>query len=96
MASKGPECSISYESYNDKDKCPRFLGCGHTFCSRCLERLLPGNTIDCPKCRNPGTVPSGVEATVKEFCIIGHGEQNGTQTTRFAKYQGKEAFASRE
>ena len=70
MASKGPECSISYESYNDKDKCPLFLGCGHTFCSRCLERLLPGNTIDCPKCRNPGTVPSGVEGLLKNFALL--------------------------
>ena len=31
---------------------------------------------------------------VKEFCITGHRERNDTQTTRFAKYQRKEAFAS--
>ena len=70
MASKGPKCSICYEDYNDKDKCPRFLGCGHTFCSRCLERLLAGNTIDCPKCRKPGTVPSGVEGLLKNFALL--------------------------
>ena len=69
MASKGPKCSICYGDYNDKDKCPRFLGCGHTFCSRCLERLLAGNTI-CPKCRKQGTVPSGVEGLLKNFALL--------------------------
>ena len=69
MASKGPKCSICYGDYNDKDKCPRFMGCGHTFCSRCLERLLAGNTI-CPKCRKQGTVPSGVEGLLKNFALL--------------------------
>ena len=46
--------------------------------------------------QKPGHCSFWSGRTVKEFCIIGHGEQTGTQTTRFAKYQGKEAFASRE
>ena len=70
MASKGPKCSICCEDYNDKDKCPRFLGCGHSFCSSCLERLLHGDTIDCPTCRKPGTVPSGVEGLLKNFALL--------------------------
>ena len=70
MASKGPECSICYEHYNDQSKCPRLLSCGHSFCSRCLERLLRGNTIDCPKCRNPVVVPSGVDGLLKNFALL--------------------------
>ena len=70
MASKGPECSICLEGYNDKEKCPRMLSCGHSFCSRCLERLLSGNTIDCPKCRNPVAVPSGVHGLSKNFALL--------------------------
>ena len=70
MASKGPECSICLEGYNDKEKCPRMLSCGHSFCSRCLERLLRGNTIDCPKCRNPVAVPSGVHGLLKNFALL--------------------------
>ena len=70
MASKGPECSICFEGYNDKDKSPRLLSCGHSFCSRCLERLLRGNTIDCPKCRNPVAVPSGVHGLLKNFALL--------------------------
>ena len=70
MASKGPECSICFEHYNDEDKSPRLLSCGHSFCSRCLERLLRGNTIDCPKCRNPVAVPSGVHGLLKNFALL--------------------------
>ena len=70
MASKGPECSICYEHYNDQSKCPRLLSCGHSFCSRCLERLLRGSTIDCPKCRNPVAVPSGVHGLSKNFALL--------------------------
>ena len=70
MASKGPECSICFEGYNDENKCPRMLSCGHSFCSRCLERLLRGNTIDCPKCRNPVAVPSGVRSLLKNFALL--------------------------
>ena len=70
MASKGLGCSICIEGYNDKEKCPRMLSCGHSFCSRCLERLLRGNTIDCPKCRNPVAVPSGVHGLLKNFALL--------------------------
>ena len=70
MASKGTECSICFEGYNDREKCPRMLSCGHSFCSRCLKRLLRGNTIDCPKCRNPVAVPSGVHGLSKNFALL--------------------------
>ena len=70
MASKGPECSICFEGYNDENKCPRMLSCGHSFCSRCLERLLRGNTIDCPKCRNTFVVPSGVHGLPTNFALL--------------------------
>ena len=70
MASKGPECSICFERYNDENKCPRLLSCGHSFCSCCLERILRGNTIDCPKCRNPVAVPSGVHGLLKNFALL--------------------------
>ena len=70
MTSKIPECSICFGHYNDQSKCPRLLSCGHSFCSSCLERLLHGNTIDCPTCRNPGAVPTGVEGLLKNFALL--------------------------
>ena len=70
MASKGPECSICFERFNDENKCPRMLSCGHSFCSCCLERLLRDNTIDCSQCRNPVVVPSGVHGLSKNFALL--------------------------
>ena len=64
------QCPICFEHYNDQSKCPRLLSCGHSFCSSCLERLLHGNTIDCPTCRNPGAVPTGVEGLLKNFALL--------------------------
>ena len=89
MAFKGPECSICYEGYNDEKKCPRLLSCGHSFCSSCLERLLHGNSIDCPKCRHAVAVPTGVQGLLKNFALLdivkeapkeqaGHTEHTGT------------------
>ena len=70
MASKEPECSICYEGYNTENKCPRMLSCGHSFCSSCLERLLHGDTIDCPTCRNSVTVSTGVHGLLKNFALL--------------------------
>ena len=89
MAFKGPECSICYEGYNDEKKCPRLLSCGHSFCFSCLERLLHGNSIDCPKCRHAVAVPTGVQGLLKNFALLdivkeapkeqaGHTEHTGT------------------
>ncbi|PVD36454.1 hypothetical protein C0Q70_03438 [Pomacea canaliculata] len=50
-------CAICTEVYRS----PRFLPCYHTFCLTCLEELAKRhrNTIPCPTCRAPATVPPG-------------------------------------
>ena len=71
MASNGPaQCSICFERYNNKNKCPRLLSCGHSFCSSCLESLIHDKTVDCPTCRNPCAVPTGVEGLSKNFAVL--------------------------
>ena len=46
------ECSICLEKYDKKEKLPRILACGHTFCTSCLlkikEKNRPDNKIKCP------------------------------------------------
>ena len=46
------ECSICFERYDKKEKLPRILTCGHTFCTSCLikikEKNKPDNKIKCP------------------------------------------------
>ena len=64
------ECPICCEQFNESDRCPRMLSCGHTFCSSCLERLLHGNTIDCPTCKTTVNVTSGVAGLVKNFALL--------------------------
>ena len=71
MASKGPQCSICTECYDDKKKCPRLLSCGHSFCSSCLEKLLHDKIIVCPTCRTPIIVPyTGVQGLIKNFALL--------------------------
>ncbi|PVD36452.1 hypothetical protein C0Q70_03436 [Pomacea canaliculata] len=50
-------CAICTEVFTS----PRFLPCHHTFCLECLEQLANrhGNTVPCPTCRAPATVPPG-------------------------------------
>ena len=46
------ECSICLEKYDKKEKLPRILTCGHTFCTSCLiklkEKNKQENRIKCP------------------------------------------------
>ena len=46
------ECSICLEKYDKKEKLPRILKCGHTFCTSCLIKIKdknkPDNKIKCP------------------------------------------------
>ncbi|XP_043101225.1 E3 ubiquitin-protein ligase-like [Puntigrus tetrazona] len=51
------ECGICYRTYNLGRRCPRQLGCKHTFCENCLVTLWrsaesPEPRIVCPLCRH--------------------------------------------
>ena len=53
------ECSICLQVYQD----PRLLPCGHTFCLKCLQKLVNVrkdnlNQLPCSLCRNPWIVPA--------------------------------------
>ena len=62
MSSKTPTsatCTICSQLYTD----PRMLQCLHTFCSKCLKKLLGeqrlGTSLKCPTCKKPTVVPRG-------------------------------------
>ena len=46
------ECSICLEKYDKKEKLPRILICGHTFCTSCLKKIKDKNIsskqLKCP------------------------------------------------
>ena len=51
--SKVTECSICFERYNTKNKIPKILHCGHTFCLECLNKMntKSKSILECPICR---------------------------------------------
>lgn len=62
-------CPICYDTYNDKDKIPRILHCGHTFCQICLMDLRTSNILTCPTCRK--FFSPEVKSLIKNFTILG-------------------------
>ena len=47
------ECPSCFELYNDGERCPRNLPCGHTYCEHCLNQILYiKKKIECPVCRS--------------------------------------------
>lgn len=62
-------CRICTESFTlQEDRLPRVLACAHTFCHSCLsewsarstdkETKDDSNSVECPTCRAPNTIPS--------------------------------------
>ena len=90
---QGPECSICYEGYNDEKKCPRLLSCGHSFCSSCLERLLHGNSIYCPKCRQKKFNRGREESVLWRFYCFVSGEIFNDLNFKMQLIQGKFQWA---
>ena len=68
MSSKTPTsatCGLCSQLYTD----PRMLQCLHTFCSKCLKKILgeqrlQGTTIKCPTCKKPTVVSKGSVAAL--------------------------------
>jgi len=46
------ECPNCYEVYDDKERIPRNLPCGHTYCEPCLNQIYQiKKKLECPVCR---------------------------------------------
>ena len=41
-------CQVCMERFNDTDKKPLFVSCGHTFCSKCLRFIYRKPNLKCP------------------------------------------------
>jgi len=50
------DCSVCLDQYQK----PKLLGCMHTFCEPCIEKLIQNGAISCPQCRHVSKVPNGV------------------------------------
>ena len=67
------ECLVCREVYDDQNLCPRMLSCGHSFCTRCLNRLFTEkrDQFCCPTCRVKVNVSqAGVAGLSKNFALL--------------------------
>ena len=74
------ECGLCLDIFDD----PRNLPCGHTFCFKCIQKLVDAN-IDrqpsCALCRIPWSVPTeGFQGLVRNFVLNNFIKSFGQQT----------------
>lgn len=52
--SKKPKCDVCMELYSARtlNSTPLLLGCGHTLCYSCVEKISATKTVRCPSCRD--------------------------------------------
>lgn len=55
MASQ--DCPVCMEQYDNEERCPRCLSCGHTLCTTCVAAIIGRGPLDCPFCRNTHFFP---------------------------------------
>ncbi|CAH1448710.1 unnamed protein product [Lactuca virosa] len=72
---KIPCCTVCQTRYNEEDRCPLLLECGHGFCKECLSRMFSSapsdTTLPCPRCRQVSVVGNSVHALRKNYAILG-------------------------
>ncbi|XP_034246575.1 uncharacterized protein LOC117648264 [Thrips palmi] len=59
------QCPICYEVYNQQDRRPKIVPCGHTFCLVCLKSL---RVKECPTCRTMFACPP--EGLIDNFLAL--------------------------
>ncbi|GMH30498.1 hypothetical protein Nepgr_032341 [Nepenthes gracilis] len=70
---KEPCCSVCQTRYNEEERIPLLLHCGHGFCKECLSRMFSAsldNTLSCPRCRHVSVVGNSVHSLRKNFAIV--------------------------
>ncbi|KAL2461125.1 E3 ubiquitin-protein ligase KEG [Abeliophyllum distichum] len=68
-----PSCSVCQNKYNEDERCPLLLQCGHGFCRECLSKMFSASTdcsLSCPRCRFVSTVGNSVTALKKNYAIL--------------------------
>lgn len=50
--SDNPEdCKVCFNTFNEADRRPRNLPCGHAYCSLCIGDMIKDACLSCPSCR---------------------------------------------
>lgn len=70
---RAPCCSVCQNKYNEEERCPLLLQCGHGFCRECLSKMFsasPDSSLSCPRCRHVSTVGNSVSALKKNYAVL--------------------------
>ncbi|KAE9616293.1 putative protein kinase TKL-Pl-1 family transcription factor C2H2 family [Lupinus albus] len=70
---KIPCCSVCQTRYNEEERVPLLLQCGHVFCRECLSTMFSASsdaTMTCPRCRHVSIVGNSVQALRKNFAVL--------------------------
>ncbi|KAF7119469.1 hypothetical protein RHSIM_Rhsim13G0208400 [Rhododendron simsii] len=67
-------CWICHGNYDEDQKAPLVLQCGHCFCKDCLIRIFtsssPPTALPCPECRHVSSVGNSVSSLPKNFSLL--------------------------
>jgi len=70
MATQCGVCNETYSATNDAQK-PRFLDCGHTWCTHCISTLPRSRAlVECPTCRKKTSLAKGVDSRPINFIAL--------------------------
>lgn len=66
-------CWICHANYDEDQRAPLILQCGHCFCKDCLIKIFtssPPTTLPCPECRHVSLVGNSVSSLPKNFSLL--------------------------
>ncbi|XP_013625507.1 E3 ubiquitin-protein ligase KEG isoform X1 [Brassica napus] len=70
---KVPCCSVCHTRYNEDERVPLLLQCGHGFCKDCLSKMFSSSSdtsLACPRCRHVSVVGNSVQGLRKNFAML--------------------------
>ncbi|CAL4087137.1 unnamed protein product [Meganyctiphanes norvegica] len=45
------ECQVCFHNFDSNNRRPRTLPCKHSYCTACLQKILHGRNLKCPRCK---------------------------------------------
>nr|XP_027079322.1 E3 ubiquitin-protein ligase KEG-like isoform X2 [Coffea arabica] len=88
-----PCCTVCQNRYNEDERCPLLLQCGHGFCKDCLSKMFSASletTLSCPRCRHISTIGNSVTALKKNYAILALINDSSASVTAASNYFSEE------
>ncbi|KAF5201412.1 E3 ubiquitin-protein ligase keg-like [Thalictrum thalictroides] len=92
---KVPCCSVCQNRYNEEERVPLLLQCGHGFCKDCLSKMFSASSdtsLSCPRCRHVSLIGNSVTALRKNYAVLSLIHSNASSSTTAAGGPNATAF----